>query len=182
MQTGATNFPVFCTGRVLGGIANGIVFSVCPTYASEIASPEIRGRVGAMYAFNVNFAYMLTEWMGVGFYFLKGNAAWRTLLGIQLVPSFVMLIGSIWMPFSPRWLIMKGRDEEALESLRKLHAGVKGYDDDFYIKEYHQVKAQYHIDKDNNLGLIAILKKPSYRKRMYLILTFTAFCQFTGIM
>lgn len=181
MQTGATSFPIFCAGRVIGGIACGIVFSVCPTYASEIASPEIRGRVGAMYAFNVNFAYMFTEWVGLGFYFLKGNAAWRTLLGIQLVPAAVMLIASFWMPFSPRWLVMKGRDDEALEVLRKLHGGTHGHEDDFYVKEYHQIRAQNQIEKDNKLGLTAIFKKPSYRKRMYLILTFTAFCQFTGI-
>lgn len=181
MQTGATNFPVFCAGRVLGGIANGIVFSVCPTYASEIATPEIRGRVGALYAFNVNFAYMLTEWMGLGFYFIKGNAAWRTLLGIQLVPAALMLIASFWMPSSPRWLVMKGRDDEALEVLKKLHAGVEGHEDDFYIKEYHQIRTQYQIDKANKLGLLAIIKTPSYRKRMYLIMTFTTFCQLTGI-
>ena len=62
MQTGAQTFPVFCAGRVIGGIACGLVFSVCPTYASEISPPELRGRVGGLYAFNVNFAYMLTEW------------------------------------------------------------------------------------------------------------------------
>lgn len=62
LQTGAQTFPVFCAGRVIGGIACGIVFSICPTYASEISPPELRGRVGGLYAFNVNFAYMLTEW------------------------------------------------------------------------------------------------------------------------
>lgn len=38
-------------GRVIGGVACGIVFSICPTYASEVASPAIRGRVGAFYKF-----------------------------------------------------------------------------------------------------------------------------------
>lgn len=63
MQTGAPNFPVFCTGRIIGGIACGLMFSVCPTYASEIAPPRLRGRVGGIYAFNVNAAYCLTEWL-----------------------------------------------------------------------------------------------------------------------
>ncbi|OAG39744.1 hypothetical protein AYO21_06019 [Fonsecaea monophora] len=181
MQAGATNFPVFCTGRVITGIATGTIFSVCPTYASEIATPEIRGRVGSLYAFNVNFAYMLTEWVGLGFYYIKGNAAWRTLLGLQLAPAAFMLVASFWMPFSPRWLIMKGREDEALEVLRKLHEGVEGYEEDFYVKEFHQIKTQYQIDKANKLGLVAIFKKKSYRKRMYLILLFVSFCQFTGI-
>ena len=59
--------------------------------------------VGALYGFNVNFAYMFTEWVGLGFYFIQGNAAWRVLLGIQLVPACGMLLASFWMPFSPRW-------------------------------------------------------------------------------
>lgn len=181
MQTGATNFPVFVVGRVIGGIACGIVFSVCPTYASEISSPEIRGRVGALYGFNVNFAYMFTEWVGLGFYFIKGNAAWRTLLGVQLVPAAAMLIASFWMPFSPRWLIMQGRDEEALETLRKLHGGTHGGDDEFYMKEFHQIKAQYEIEKEEKLGIVAIFRRPSYRKRLYLIMTFSFFGQCTGI-
>jgi MFS family permease len=49
MQTGAQSFAVFCAGRVVGGIASGMIFSVCPAYASEISPPEIRGRVGGIY-------------------------------------------------------------------------------------------------------------------------------------
>ena len=75
---------------------------------------------------------------------------------------------------------MKGRDEEALETLKKLHGGVSGHDDEFYLKEFHQIKAQYEIEKDEELGIVAIFKRPSYRKRMYLIMTFAAFGQFTG--
>ena len=76
---------------------------------------------------------------------------------------------------------MKGRDEEALEVLKKLHAGLGGHEEDFYLREFHQIKAQYEFDKVNKVGIVAILKKPSYRKRMYLILTFTLFAQLTGI-
>ena len=50
MQVGSQSFPVFCTGRIIGGVACGMIFSVCPVYASEIAPPEFRGRVGGIYA------------------------------------------------------------------------------------------------------------------------------------
>ncbi|KIW76850.1 hypothetical protein Z517_09294 [Fonsecaea pedrosoi CBS 271.37] len=120
-------------------------------------------------------------WVGLGFYYIKGNAAWRTLLGLQHAPAAFMLIASFWTPFSPRWLIMKGREDEALEVLRKLHEGIEGYEEDFYVKELHQIKTQYQIDKANKLGLVAIFKKKSYRKRMYLILLFVSFRQFARI-
>lgn len=50
LQTAAQNYPMFMVGRLLGGLGGGSVFSLCPVYAGEIASPKIRGRVGALYA------------------------------------------------------------------------------------------------------------------------------------
>jgi hypothetical protein len=45
---------------------------------------------------------------GFGLSFVPGDSAWRLLLGLQLVPSVAMLVGSFWMPFSPRWLVQGG--------------------------------------------------------------------------
>lgn len=50
LQTGAQNYATFVTGRVIGGFASGLIFVVCPAYASEIAPPRIRGRVGGFYS------------------------------------------------------------------------------------------------------------------------------------
>ena len=49
LQTGARNQGMLFGGRVIGGIACGMIHSVCPLYASEISPPEIRGRVGGLY-------------------------------------------------------------------------------------------------------------------------------------
>lgn len=49
MQTGATSFAVLLVGRVVGGVACGMIFSICPAYASEISPPELRGRVAGIY-------------------------------------------------------------------------------------------------------------------------------------
>jgi predicted MFS family arabinose efflux permease len=49
MQTAAPNYSVLLTGRIIGGVASGIIFSICPTYAAEISAPSIRGRVGGLY-------------------------------------------------------------------------------------------------------------------------------------
>lgn len=50
MQTGASSFGVFCAGRTIGGFASGLIFVVCPAYASEIAPPKFRGRIGGLYS------------------------------------------------------------------------------------------------------------------------------------
>lgn len=50
LQTGAPNFGAFCAGRVIGGIASGLMLVVCPAYASEISPPRMRGRIGGFFA------------------------------------------------------------------------------------------------------------------------------------
>ncbi|KAF1816930.1 MFS transporter [Eremomyces bilateralis CBS 781.70] len=179
MQTGASSFAVFCTGRIIGGYASGVIFSLCPTYASEISPPEWRGRVGGIFSIMVNASYMVTEWIGLGLSFVHGDSAWRLLLGLQLVPSVGMLVGSFWMPFSPRWLALKGRYEECCDVLKKMHGS--GHDDDFYLQEYHQVRAQIEFEKEEKLGLRTIIRRPSYRKRIYLVVALGFFMMMSGI-
>jgi hypothetical protein len=84
-----------------------------------------------------------------------------------------MLIGSFWMPFSPRWLALKGRYEECCEVLKKMHGNEQ--DDEFYLQEYHQIKSQIEFDKEEKLGLKAIIRRPSYRKRIGLVTTLAFF-------
>ena len=112
---------------------------------------------------------------GLGIYFIKSNASWRLLLGLQLLPSALMLIGSFWMPFSPRWLALKGRYEECLQVLKRMHGDA--YDKTFYLREYHQIRAQIEYDKKERLGMRAIWSRPSYRKRFILVFMFAACCQ-----
>jgi MFS family permease len=157
LQTASVNFAMFIVGRVVGGIACGIIFALCPVYASEISPPFIRGRVAALYSLNISFSYMVTEWFGLAFYFIKGNASWRLLFGLQFVPATIVFIGSFWMPFSPRWLALKGRYDECLEVLRKIHDNQE--DHAFYEKEFHQIRAQIEQEKAEKLGLIDIFRK-----------------------
>lgn len=174
IQTAAQNFAMFVAGRVLGGLACGVMFAICPVYASEISPPAIRGRVGAFYSLNISFSYMITEWLGLAFYFIPGNASWRTLFGLQLLPGLCMLIGSFWMPFSPRWLVYVGRYDEALETLNKIHPHTAS-------TEFHQIKAQIEHDKANKLGIKDVFRKPSYMRRIALVAGFFFFQQCTGV-
>lgn len=129
-----------------------------------------------IYAINVAIGYMVTEWIGLGLYFLNDNTNWRVLFGLQLLPTFVMIGGSYFMPRSPRWLVLVGREEEALEVLKKIHSG-PGQAEDFYLHEFRQIKAQIDLDKEEKLGIKDILTKPSYRKRLLLVVGFFFFQQ-----
>lgn len=129
-----------------------------------------------IYAINVALGYMVTEWIGLGLYFISNDSNWRVLFGLQLLPTFLMLGGSYFVPRSPRWLILVGRDEEALKVLQKIHSGPHQAEG-FYLAEFHQIKAQINLDKEEKHGLKHILTKPSYRKRLLLVVGFFLFQQ-----
>ena len=162
-------------------------------FMSEISPPEFRGRVGGLYNLNINLGYALTEWMGLGLSYIPSNVAWRLFLGLQHVPPFLMAACTPYLPESPRFLIMKGRYDEALDVIKRLHhVDVKTgesqngnssdeADDDFYIREFNQIKAQHELEVRERVGLATILRRPSYRKRMFIVVFQFAFAMFTGI-
>ncbi len=119
----------------------------------------------------------MTTWIGLGLYFVGGTAAFRTLFGLQLVPGVCMLIGSIWMPESPRWLALTDRYDESLAVLKRIHGNEHSEHDSFYAREFHQIKAQIELEKSEHLSLMDILTKASYRRRVILIMAFYFFQQ-----
>ena len=104
------------------------------------------------------------------FYFIPGNASWRLLYGLQLLPGVAVIVESFYMPESPRWLALKGRYSECLEVLRKVHNSHE--DRSFYEREFHQIRAQIEHDKAAKLGVKKILTKKSYIRRISLIVGF----------
>jgi MFS family permease len=119
--------------------------------------------------------------MGLGLSYISSDVAWRLFLGLQHLPPILMAVSTPFLPESPRFLIMKGRYDEALDIIKKLHGGAPGQDDDFYIREFNQIKAQHELEVREKVGLRTILRRPSYRKRMFIVVFQFAFAMFTGI-
>jgi hypothetical protein len=122
-------------------------------------------------------ANCLTVWIGLGLFFVPGAAAFRILFGFQLLPGLCMLAGSPWMPESPRWLALTDRYEDCLAVLKRIHGNDQDDSDSFYAREFHQVRAQIEMEKNERIGIKDILTKASYRKRVLLIMAFYFFQQ-----
>ncbi|RPD59657.1 general substrate transporter [Lentinus tigrinus ALCF2SS1-6] len=121
MQAGANNFACMLVGRIVAGFAIGVLSMTVPLYNTEIAPPKHRGFMVGLAQQMIGIGFIVANWVGYGCQFLKGNTEWRLPLGLQLAPAFLLLLGSPFMPQSPRWLLEHGRDEEALAVVRKLH-------------------------------------------------------------
>ena len=107
-----------------------------------------------------------------GCYFAPyGQFQWRFPLSVQLIPTLVLLVGSFWLPYSPRWLLSQGRSEEAWKVTQKLHANTSDPEDNFARAEYNQLQAQITFEREHNaVGTLAQAKlafsQKSFLKRL----------------
>lgn len=181
LYIGATagNPALLYAGRFFTGLGVGTFSSVGPLYNAEIASPETRGFIVSFYQFATILGIMLSFWIGYGCNFIgsggvQSDLAWRLPSIIQGIPAALLAIGVWWMPFSPRWLVKVGRDDEARKTLAWLRK--RGLDDDEVTAEYLEIKAEALFEqrdfvkhfpdveeiRDGKSGRTGVLKRELY--------------------
>ncbi|WP_205510023.1 sugar porter family MFS transporter [Longitalea arenae] len=104
---------VFSFFRFIGGLGIGISSVAAPTYVSEISTPSTRGRLVAMYQFNIVFGILVAF---LSNYFLQGVGGsndWRWMLGVMAIPSLIYTLMVFGIPESPRWLVSVKKDQDA---------------------------------------------------------------------
>lgn len=117
----STNWYLFLFFRFAGGLGVGASSVTAPIYISEIAPAEQRGRLVALFQFNIVLGILISY---LSNYLIGqiGNDPWRLMLGVQAVPSFIFLVLLRFVPESPRWLIQrKGNVDEARRILRLIN-------------------------------------------------------------
>ena len=105
---------VFSIFRFLGGLGVGASSVAAPVYISEIAPSDSRGRLVALYQFNIVFGILiafLSNWL-LGQY-LSETVAWRWMLGVEAIPAALYSLVVISISESPRWLILQKKDVAA---------------------------------------------------------------------
>jgi SP family xylose:H+ symportor-like MFS transporter len=112
---------MFSFFRFLGGVGVGASTVAAPTYISEISTAKNRGRLVAMYQFNIVFGILIafiSNFLLDGF---NGTNDWRWMLGIEAIPAALYCLLIFGVPNSPRWLaVTKGNDAQALQTLELL--------------------------------------------------------------
>lgn len=103
--------------RFLGGIGIGVSSVAAPTYISEITTANRRGRMVALYQFNIVFGILIAF---ISNYLLQGVGGandWRWMLGILAVPSLIYSLLVMGVPESPRWLLTRKNDEPGAKKI-----------------------------------------------------------------
>lgn len=124
------------SARLLGGIGVGIASMLSPLYISEISPPRIRGRLVALYQFAITLGILVAYFANAALLknsqnpgmALEGNMAlifkdevWRAMLGSETIPAFLFFILVLLVPESPRWLVLRGREDRARNTLIRIN-------------------------------------------------------------
>lgn len=117
----APSLAIFITCRFCAGIGVGMASLLSPMYIAEISPAQSRGRNVAINQLTIVIGILVTNLVN---YLLadKGAEAWRWMIGAGVVPSLLFLIGVLWLPESPRWLIKAGRTDAADKILHKMYS------------------------------------------------------------
>ncbi|KEF54374.1 uncharacterized protein A1O9_09540 [Exophiala aquamarina CBS 119918] len=183
MLTGSHNVATFIVARFFAGAGSWGYLAVTPFYSAELAPPGLRGLMVGMNGVNIALGYALASYMGLAFYYVDNpGAQWRAPLGIALIWPFMMILVCFVIPESPRYLLMKGRIEEAREVVYKLHGKKDDPDNEFARGEFYQMSKQAELDRTLEPGWIEMFRRPSYRKRTFLAMGFAFFGQSTGVL
>ncbi len=183
----APTFIFLVFARMLGGFGVGASLIIAPMYIAEIAPPKIRGTmvsfnqlnivVGISAAFFTNFLIIKlgqsdAEWTKV----LKLDFYnWRWMLGLEALPAIIYFAALFVVPRSPRWLIMKGKEEEALAVMSKTLG------EEVALADIKAVKQSLSAAKNKNKVSLKEVFSPALRTVLTIGLVLAVLQQLTGI-
>src|SRR5437588_7422761 len=113
----APTVAVLVAGRVVLGLAVGSAALVVPLYLSEIAPTEVRGAITSLNQLMIVCGILLAFIVNA---ILASSGNWRLMLGLAAVPATILLVGMLFMPETPRYLLHTGEEETAREVLEEL--------------------------------------------------------------
>jgi len=160
---------IFAFFRFIGGLGVGASTIAAPAYISEIAPAKDRGKLVALYQFNIVLGILVAFFSN---YLLNGigERAWRWMMGVEAFPAIIYTLLMFSVPKSPRWLLTKFRSEEARKVLLKINPN----------QNVEKLMLEIKDEMDNVIPSENIFIK-KYRFPLILAFLIAFFNQFSGI-
>lgn len=170
---------MFLVSRILIGFGFIFANACAPMLIGELAHPKERQVVTSLYQSSWYFGSVVAAWITFGTFNIPSNWSWRIPSLLQTIPAIVQMIGVWTLPESPRWLISKGKSEEAKAMLVKYHAN--GDEDNEFVKlEYIEMKNVIELEMANETTWKTLVATPGNRRRMMILVCLGLFSQWSG--
>lgn len=174
--------------RIIGGVGVGVVSIVSPLYISEVAVAQYRGRLVSLYQLAVTIGflgaylvnYQLLTWSASGV--LSGaplldkifiSEVWRGMLGMETIPALMFFIIIFFIPESPRWLIVRGRENRAMNILERIYGSA--------TEAAGQLDETKSVLTEESSSEWSMLLKPGIMKAVVIGVSFAMLGQFMGV-
>lgn len=172
--------------RFVGGLGIGVASMVSPLYISEFSPARLRGRMVTLYQLAITIGILCAYFSNASllklstandfasgglFHWIISEHVWRGMLGMGLIPAAIFLICLIFIPESPRWLMMMKRESKAKDLLGKVN------DEATTLQEVAAIKASFVNEKGNLKELLS----PVYRTALIIGLLLPFLSQVSGI-
>jgi len=176
----APSWQVFIPGRLVVGISYGIIGETAPVFLAEMAPTSIRGGIVSLYQQVITIGIFIGYLVNVIFVWVDYKVTgWRIMIGAPMVPSFIEVF-LIWTaPESPRWLIKKGRLEEAKRNLMKIRRFPETAEKDF-IRIKKAIEEDEILQRGKNL-MLELIRIPYLRRAMLVGIMEMLFQQMSGM-
>lgn len=178
LQGASNSYGFFLASRVIIGLGAGIATVSSPSLISEISYPTYRPTTTTFYNVCWYLGAFIAAWVTYGTRTINSSYSWKIPSYLQAAMPLCQVVLFWWVPESPRYLVAKGRFDEASAVLSKIHAG--GGTDERSRKlvafELREIQAAIELERlSKNTRYIDFLTIPSFRKRLFLTM-------FTGVM
>ena len=172
---------MFIGARFLIGFGLTFASNGAAMLVTELSYPSYRAPLTSLYNSLWYSGAIVAAWSTFGTFKINSSWSWRIPSALQGFPS-VLQLGLLWFgPESPRWLVSKGRDADALRVLAYYHAD-SNEQDPLVQFEYEEIKAAIDLDRAvaTSVGWTSLIKTPGNRKRLTIIIAIAWFSQWSG--
>jgi MFS transporter, SP family, sugar:H+ symporter len=178
----ASSAQVFIAARIAAGLAIGAASVLAPMYISEVAPPDLRGRLASLQQMAIVlgiFGAFLSNALlaklagGASATFWMGASTWRWMYWMEAVPSAAFLIGTLFIPESPRYLVFCGKKEEA----RQIFARIAGKPEELVAQVEQSLKGEHRP----RLSDLIVPGTGRVASVVWVAMGLAAFQQFVGI-
>ena len=185
----APTYGILVAARMLGGLAVGASLIIAPMYIAELSPPEHRGRMVSFNQLNIVLGFSAAYFSNYFLLQLSGSTVewvqnlgidtdtWRWMLGVELLPALAYFGTLFAVPESPRWLIMKGREDEAREIITSLNDAEEA---EASIASIQESLAAKQGDEPLSAKLKQLFK-PTLRKVLWVAVIVGILQQLTGV-